>query len=145
MFEGRIGTPKNGQYQVYVMNPDGSGKRALLELGDGSFSWSPDGRMIAFSRRHNGSSQVYVMNADGSGARRLTSRPGSWGVGAWSPDGRKITLTAWSRAKAGIYVMNADGSGQRRLTRGFDACLVARRAEDRLLERQAPATPRSSS
>ena len=98
------------------MNPDGSGKRALLELGDGSFSWSPDGRMIAF-RRHDGS-EVYVVNADGSGARRLTSRPGSWSVGAWSPDGRKITLTACARAKVGIYVMNADGSGQRRLTRG---------------------------
>ena len=33
VFGGRIGTPKNGQYQGYVMNPDGSGKRALLELG----------------------------------------------------------------------------------------------------------------
>jgi Tol biopolymer transport system component len=116
VFAGRIGTPKNGQYQVYVMNPDGSGKRALLEPGDGSFSWSPDGRMIAF-RRQNG--QVYVVNADGSGARKLTSRPGSWSVGAWSPDARKITLTAFARAKIGIYVMNADGSGQRRLARGF--------------------------
>jgi hypothetical protein len=63
VFEGRIGTPKNGQYQAYVMNPDGSGKRALLELEDWSFSWSPDGRMILFRR----SGQVYVMNADGSG------------------------------------------------------------------------------
>ncbi len=32
VFEGRVGTPKKGHYQVYVMNPDGSGKRALLEL-----------------------------------------------------------------------------------------------------------------
>ena len=116
VFERRIGTPKNGEYQAYVMNPDGSGKRALLELGDGSFSWSPDGRMIAF-RRQDG--QVYVVNADGSGARRLTSRPGSWSVGAWSPDGGKLTLTAFARANVGIYVMNADGSGRRRLTRGF--------------------------
>ena len=70
VFAGRIGTPKNGQYQVYVMNPDGSGKRALLELGDGSFSWSPDGRMIAF-RRHNG--QVYVVSDARLRPERMTS------------------------------------------------------------------------
>jgi len=99
------------------MNADGSGKQALLEPGDGPFSWSPDGRKIAFAR--NGSSHVYVMNADGSGVRRLTSRPGSWVVfaGAWSPDGRKLALAAWGPRNVEIYVMNADGSGQPRVTR----------------------------
>ena len=92
VFGGRIGTPKNGQYQVYVMNPDGSGKRALLELEDWSFSWSPDGRMIAF-RRHDG--QVYVVNADGSGQRRLTRTRRAGDVRAWSPDGRRIAFTVW--------------------------------------------------
>ncbi len=124
VFESRVGTPTKGHYRMKIMNPDGSGKRALLKLGDEIF-WAPDGRMIAF-RRHNGGTQVYVMNADGSGVRRLTSRPGSvWDVsaGAWSPDGRKLTLTAWparprSAGHTEIYVVNADGSGQRRLTRG---------------------------
>jgi TolB protein len=113
-------TTKGDDYQLYVMNADGSGKQALLEPGDGPFSWSPDGRKIAFHR--NG--HVYVTNADGSGVRRLTSRPrprpgGSWVVfaGAWSPDGRKLALAAWGPRNIEIYVMNADGSGQRRLTR----------------------------
>ena len=100
----------------YVMNADGSGKRALLEPGDSVSwvrSWSPDGRMIVFSRR----GQVYVMNADGSGERRLTSRPGAAFADAWSPDGRKIAFTVRSSGNNGIYVMNADGSGQRKLTR----------------------------
>jgi dipeptidyl aminopeptidase/acylaminoacyl peptidase len=117
-------TTKGDHYELYVMNADGSEKQALLVPGDGPFSWSPDGRKIAFARRHNGSSQVYVMNADGSGVRRLTSRPrpragGSWNVfaGGWSPDGRKLALAAWGPRNVEIYVMNADGSGQRRLTR----------------------------
>ena len=113
-------TTKGDDYQLYVMNADGSGKQALLEPGDGPFSWSPDGRNIAFAR--NG--HVYVTNADGSGVRRLTSRPrprpgGSWVVfaGAWSPDGRKIAFVTKRDGNWEVYVMNPDGSGKRNLTR----------------------------
>lgn len=65
---------ENNQWNIYVMNADGSDIRKLTE---GTFninpSWSPDGKQIIFqSDRENGQQQVFVMPATGGEARRVT-------------------------------------------------------------------------
>ena len=74
------------------------------------------------------------MDADGSEPRNLTHDPGVEAIRR-SPDGRRIAFVLARQHE--IYVMNADGSGKRRLARTPDerACLVTRRAEDRVLQR----------
>jgi Tol biopolymer transport system component len=126
--------------QVYVMNVDGSAQTRLTSplLGecdgrarwDSGLAWSPDGRVIAFTRRFCGVSrysEIYVMNADGSEQRRLTRitapRPRGTYSGAspdqlaWSPDGTQIAFISERDGNWELFVMSADGSGQRRLTR----------------------------
>ena len=111
--------------EIWVMRSDGSGLRQLTrdEANDLDPRWSPDGRLIVFSRATDasggsaGSPEIYLMNPDGSGKRLLYHGVGQEREPAYSPDGRQI---AFAQGDPGIgirvHVMNADGSGERLVT-----------------------------
>jgi Tol biopolymer transport system component len=119
-------------YEIYVINPDGSGKRRLVrhallyKLYD--LAWSPDRRKLLFAAHLGRSAQpcdkggpcnkeIFVINADGSGLRRLTRNAGADLEPAWSPDGQKIAWTSKGHSTGtDVFVMNADGSDQQNLT-----------------------------
>ena len=111
-------TNRDGNYEVYSMNPDGSGQTNLTNNAsvDGNPTWSPDGTKIAFASDRDGNYEVYVMNADGSGQTRLTNNASFDYEPTWSPDGTKIAFTSDRDPDGEIFVMNADGSAQVQLT-----------------------------
>ena len=86
---------RDGNVEVYVMNPDGSGKRNLTRHPgfDSAPDWSPDARKIVFSTKREGNFEVYVMNVDGSGQRNLTRNPALDRFPVWSHGREEGELT----------------------------------------------------
>lgn len=117
-------TDADRRYDIYVMNPDGTGQTRLT-YGSASSNltptWSPDGAEIAFtSITQTGGddtiNQIFIMNADGTGMTKLFNNPGHHYHPTWSPYGTQIAFTSdlhnpGAYTPNEIYVVNADGSG----------------------------------
>jgi len=85
-------TNRDGNSEIYVMNPDGSGQTNLTNnpAWDSFPCWSPDGTEIAFESTRDGNNEIYVMDADGSDQTNLTNHPdGDWFSRAGRPTGQR--------------------------------------------------------
>jgi len=107
-------TNRDGNEEIYVMNPDGTGQTRLTNNAASDFgpTWSPDGSKISFNRGFD----IFVMDADGTNQTRLTSAAAMNIAPSWSPDGTKIAFHSSRDGNFEIYVMDADGNNQTRLT-----------------------------
>jgi len=110
-------------YDVYVMNADGSGIKRLTDNDymDYQATWSPDGRQIAFvsGRDHAGTNanDLYVMNVDGTNVTRVTEQPGGILLPSWDPHSRRIAFSLDDDGpNAGIYFVSLETLGQTRVT-----------------------------
>jgi Tol biopolymer transport system component len=119
---GAKGPPRNGLIAfwsdlgpavVFVMEPDGTGRRRLTSSNVRSkgAAWSPDGKHAALYGAIAADSDnfdIFVVDADGSHRRRLTSDPAREVQPAWSPDGRRIAYVR----DDDIWIMDSDGGDQ---------------------------------
>src|SRR5258705_7400309 len=104
------GATFDGDFEVYVMNADGSDVTQVTHNDVNEFDpiWSPNGKQLTFGRCQ-ATCDAVVINDDGSGERVLVN---DGFPRAWSPDGQRI-LFSRCQATCDIIVINVDGSGER--------------------------------
>jgi dipeptidyl aminopeptidase/acylaminoacyl peptidase len=96
------------------------------------FSWSPDGRRIAFSATREpglasaGTADVYVLDVAARAVRKVVDTPGPDRNPVWSPDGRQLAYETtggredYFTCNQSIAVVPAEGGTPRVLSRSFD-------------------------
>ena len=103
---------RDGNYEVYIMNPDGSEQMNLTQHRASDFGamWSPTGEQILFVSDRQGTRvrDLYLMDTDGSNVRRVFKKKirASRGSVTWSPDGKQFAYnyTDWVHQEFGLYI-----------------------------------------
>jgi hypothetical protein len=114
----------NGSYGTWIMNINGTSFRRIANNNVGvSYSWSPDGRRIAYDAWGTVDGKevpaIYTMKSDGTDHRLLTegSRPD------WSPNGELIAYDKWidvptanNQGTVNIFVIPTSGGTPQQIT-----------------------------
>lgn len=109
----------HGKFDLYLMNPDGSGVRKILSLA-GSIRhprFSPDGRKIAF--QNDGPRSLCTINPDGTDLRTIAyDTYDDYAMPEWSRDGKRLACARGGGSTWNLYTLKPDGSDLTQVTDG---------------------------
>lgn len=98
---------------------------ATRKATQGTPSFSPDGKKIAFVSNKDGALRIYVMGIPPEGMRLgaikadlLSTHSKESSAPAWSPDGTKIAYCAMTNGVRQIWIYDFDKNEERQLTQG---------------------------
>ncbi len=117
-------------YQLWLMDADGSNKQKLIEQEARKLAWSPDGKMIAFESSLSGDIRefdIWVVNVDGTNLRNLTRTVGLVEFDpVWSPDSTHVAYeSSLMNGDGQIYITNLQSGEQHQLTESGNNIVVA--------------------
>lgn len=116
---------RDGSYDIYVMNADGSGVRRLTDHPSAEHdpSWAPDGKSIVLAGERDGRGELYRVWLDSARVERVTSGFNRAIMPAVSPDGRTIAYAAQTIRWFQIHALPTGApTAGRQLTSGEPAC-----------------------
>lgn len=111
----------NECYNLYTVSPADGSVRKLTEFERSDrfryFSWSPDGRYLAFDSNWEGSFDIYTIKADGTDLQRITSGSEQYYGPGWLADGQRLRFGAVTTFGIGAdtktWIVNRDKTGLR--------------------------------
>ena len=98
--------PASPSYQIWQLTFD-SGLQ-------GEPSWSPDGRMVAFSSDRSGNLDIWIQAVDGGNPVQVTMSPSHDWQPDWSTDSRSLVFRS-ERGGGGLYVVPILGGAEQQI------------------------------
>ena len=110
---------RDGNFEIYSMNPDGSDQINLTQHRAKDFApvWSPTGEQILFVSDRGGIEDLYVMDADGTNVHQVFRKLIGRVFPTWSPDGKAFAYHRFN--KLSIHTASIDGKDEEELTNGL--------------------------
>ena len=107
---------RDGNDEIYLMNPDGTQQINLTQHPSGDFSpvWSPTGEEILFQSNRDGKFDLYLMDANGKNVRAIFREGRNRNSPSWSPDGKRIAYAS----NGFIYISTRDGKNIEKVVQG---------------------------
>jgi Tol biopolymer transport system component len=96
-------------HPLYAVQAVGGSHRYLADAMTASASWSPDGKLVAYSTPNG---DLNLVNSDGTSAHKLASVGGEVLPLSWSPDGRMIRF---SKNGESLWEISSSGSNLHQL------------------------------
>jgi Tol biopolymer transport system component len=102
--------------ELYVVHPDGSGLRRMTSQPgiDQEPSFSPDGRLLAFTSNRSGTPQIHLLDVLSGNVTQLTHRSEGADQSSFSHDGATVAF----HSGLGVYAIGVAGEGERLLAAG---------------------------
>jgi len=114
-----VGITDRKNYEVWIMNADGSGQKKLADLSSEP-TFSPDGKQVAFYgwEGKSGGNGIWLMNSDGSD-ERVFLNDGEAAYPMWSPKGDTISYTSYRGGGSwDIYIKRVDDGSEWKVVDG---------------------------
>ena len=110
---------RDGNFEIYIMNPDGSDQINLTQhrAKDASPVWSPTGEQILFTSDRGGIEELYLMDADGTNVRQVFKKLIGRAFPTWSPDGKSLAYHRFHTFS--IYTASSDGKDETEVADGL--------------------------
>ena len=129
--DGRIlfTTPVRGEQQIWVMDSDGSNRRAITT--EGSSAWpspSPDASFVAFSGVRGEKRGIWRMNPDGTDQRLIATVAGASFLEC-SADGRWITFTTDQDGPSSFWRVASSGGKLERVADRLERASLSPRGD----------------
>jgi TolB protein len=114
---------RDGNYEIYMINPDGTGEIRLTENDYDDFypalRW--DGKMIAFSsavatKKGMPQKDIFIMDIATRKTKRITETPEDEVALDWSPDDKMIAYSKYVMGQSELFVLNLATNISTRIT-----------------------------
>ena len=110
---------RDGNFEIYTMNPDGSDQINLTQhrAKDSAPVWSPTGEQILFVSDRGGIGDLYLMDPDGTNVRQVFKKLIGREFPTWSPDGKALAYQRFHTFS--IYTASIDGKNETKVADGL--------------------------